>query len=292
MTSCSEKQRPPNGCDMLDQRMFKNLASVKKGIWVPRCEQEVAGTSYPADGHKHYFSLEEKSFWFEHRNRCIVAILRRFPPQGCLLDVGGGNGYVSLGIQNAGFPVVMLESGINGVMNAHSRGVVNIIHSTFEDAQFPRTSIGSVGMFDVLEHIEDDYSFLLRVRRCIVASGKLYITVPAHRYLWSSMDADAGHFRRYSAASLERMLRKAGFKVIYCSYFFSGLSIPILFCRTLPTFFKLPPTLRVSDTPASHKKRQGFLGSLIAWHWKREIEALKAGKVVCGSSIVAVAEAA
>jgi hypothetical protein len=207
------------------------------------------------------------------------------------LDVGGGNGYVSLAIQNAGFPVVMIESGIDGVMNAHRRGVVNVIHATFQDAQFPRASIGSVGMFDVLEHIEDDYSFLLTVRGCMVESGKLYVTVPAHRYLWSSTDVDAGHFRRYSAASLESVLRKAGFQVMYCSYFFFGLSIPIFFCRTLPTLFKLPSTLLISDTESSHRKRQGITGRFIAGRLKHELDRLKTRKMMFGSSIVAVAEA-
>jgi hypothetical protein len=43
-----------------------------------------------------------RSFWFLHRNRCIVSLVRRFAPDGRFLDIGGGNGYVARGLVAAG----------------------------------------------------------------------------------------------------------------------------------------------------------------------------------------------
>ena len=41
--------------------------------------------------------------------------MRRFPPPGTVFDVGGGNGFVTLAIQNAGMDAVLVEPGPEGV---------------------------------------------------------------------------------------------------------------------------------------------------------------------------------
>jgi hypothetical protein len=41
------------------------------------------------------FALEDSSFWFAHRNACLLAVLRQFPTIGPFFDVGGGNGFVA-----------------------------------------------------------------------------------------------------------------------------------------------------------------------------------------------------
>ena len=139
---------------MLDPVLTKNLVLAENGIWT---SPKISNVSYPKAAHEALFSVEDDSFWFQHRNNCIVAILRRFPPNQYIVDVGGGNGYVSLGIQHAGFRVILLEPGIQAVMNAHSRGIRDILHTTFQDAAFPESSVDSICLFDVLEHIEHYY---------------------------------------------------------------------------------------------------------------------------------------
>jgi SAM-dependent methyltransferase len=272
---------------MIDPVITQNLISVKNGVWK---STKISDVSYPADAHRYLYSVEENSFWFKHRNNCIVSILQRFPHKHYIIDVGGGNGYVSLGIQNAGFKIIMLESGSDGVMNAQKRGIRYIFHTTFQDANFPDSSVDSIGLFDVLEHIEDDHTFLTIAHKCMKQGGRLYITVPAHRYLWSWMDTQAGHFRRYSIASLTKLLGKSRFKVTYISYFFSGLSLPIFFSRTLPSLFKLPQSRSHEKKANTHRTRTGLVGIILDWHWKREIRRLQTGKILHGSSIIAVAE--
>src|SRR5258707_915419 len=49
------------------------------GIWTDAAARDLA---YRKDGHDRYFKLEDESFWFKHRNACIVAALKRFPPPG------------------------------------------------------------------------------------------------------------------------------------------------------------------------------------------------------------------
>ncbi len=45
--------------------------------------------------------------------------------------------------------------------------------------------IGAIGLFDVLEHIENEAGFLKQLREVLKTGGRLYLTVPAFRWLWS-----------------------------------------------------------------------------------------------------------
>jgi hypothetical protein len=79
------------------------------GIWYAPGQ----AVDYPEDGHSACFAVEDDSFWFAHRNRCIQALLEHVPPPpgGPLFDIGGGNGFVALGLQRPDRPVVLIEPG-------------------------------------------------------------------------------------------------------------------------------------------------------------------------------------
>jgi SAM-dependent methyltransferase len=55
---------------------------------------------------------------------------------------------------------------------------------------------------DVLEHIEDDKAELERAFAHLNPGGRLVVMSPAHQWLFSALDEAAGHFRRYTSASL------------------------------------------------------------------------------------------
>ena len=59
---------------------------------------------------------------------------------------------------------------------------------------------------DVLEHIEDDRTELMDAATRLADNGALIILAPAHQWLFSEFDSGVGHFRRYSAASLEAVV--------------------------------------------------------------------------------------
>jgi SAM-dependent methyltransferase len=66
---------------------------------------------------------------------------------------------------------------------------------------------------NVLEHIEDHEKALSHIRQLLKPSGTLIILVPAHPALYSGLDEDLGHFRRYSRDELLRVHQAAGFQV-------------------------------------------------------------------------------
>lgn len=98
-----------------------------------------------------------------------------------------------------------------------------LIEGTIDDvpAGSPWDGIFSI---NVLEHIERDreelkkYAALLRNRH-----GNLCLFVPARQEIYSSIDKDFGHFRRYSRPELKQKLVEAGFQILRLHYYnFAG----------------------------------------------------------------------
>jgi len=194
--------------------------------------------SYPVRGNDIYFELEDKSFWFCHRNDCIVELMKGFPPRGIVYDVGGGNGCVAKALEDHGLQTVLVEPGESGIANAKKRGLKNMICSRLEELELPPYSLPAIGLFDVIEHIENPTEFLRTISLLLVPGGMLYITVPAFHFLWSEDDDMAGHFQRYSLKSIRNLLEENGFCVQYGTYIFSILPFPIFLFRSLPSKFK------------------------------------------------------
>ena len=64
----------------------------------------------------------------------------------------------------------------------------------------------SVLYIDVLEHIEHDADELVAARRHLRAGGHLVVLSPAHQWLFTPFDRAIGHFRRYSASTLQAVV--------------------------------------------------------------------------------------
>jgi len=208
----------------------KGLDQTDESWWTSSHTREL---SYPDGEHAHLALIEDQSFWFAHRNRCLAHWIDLDRPPSSLLEVGAGNGFATKGLRDAGFPAVALEPSIEGARNALHRGLDPVVCSTLEDAEFPPESIPALGLFDVLEHIEDRDALLGHIRSRLWPKGRLYITVPAMSALWSSEDERAGHFLRYSTDTLREELERHGFEIRSMSYFFSFLIPPVFMFRVM-----------------------------------------------------------
>lgn len=261
----------------------------KDGIFYSK---EKAAISYPEKGNDNYYQIEDMSFWFNHRNDCIKDVVRKYNNNRFFFDIGGGNGFVAKGLEDAGIPTALLDPGVKGCINAKNRKLKHIICSTLEDARFPASSMESIGLFDVVEHIEDDRAFLKNIHQILQPGGMVFLTVPAYSFLWSVEDMDAGHYRRYTLSQMERRLKDIGFTLVYSTYIFSLLPIPVFLLRTLPSklgFYKKPAEL--NELKSSHSVRNGFLSKIIDKLWKCELKWIQKGrKIPFGGSCLVVAK--
>ena len=248
--------------------------------------------SYPDEGNEACFKVEDQSFWFRHRNDCIVELIRQFPPsrKGPIFDVGGGNGFVAKGLIDAGWEVVLVEPGQSGVTNAKKRGVAHVVCGTTHSAGFENGSISAIGVFDVVEHIDDDNKFLSHLCDLLENKGMLYLSVPAYNFLWSHEDVEAGHFRRYTLGQLQNILASTGFKLVFRTYIFGFLPLAVLLFRTLPYRAGLYVKANEKISPQDHVIRKGIFSWLLAYYQRWELQRLKQNKCLpVGGSCLVVA---
>ena len=264
-----------------------SLTRNSDGIYTSRGSHEV---SYAEDGHDTCFNVEDHSFWFQHRNNCIASTVAKHPYKGALLDIGGGNGYVAKRLVEEGRDVVLLEPGMVGARNARrSRSLEHVVCATIEDAGFHPGSFGALGMFDVIEHIDDDRGFLENSAELLAREGRLYLTVPCHDWLWSTADVDAGHYRRHTMDSLRHLLDGL-FRIDYMSYFFRPLVAPEYLLRALPYRMGLLRNRGVLSTEAEHGSGNGLATRGVAYLLRREAMKIAAGESIrAGASCLVAA---
>ena len=261
----------------------------KDGIFFSKNINEI---SYPVGGHDVCFSLEDNSFWFKHRNNCVISLVKRYAKDKPFFDIGGGNGFVSKGLEENEIQTCLVEPGIQGCLNAKKRGLTNIVCSDLENVGFKAGSIPSVGLFDVIEHIENDIDFLSKVNSILTdADGYAFITVPAYQFLWSKEDSEAGHFRRYTLRNFRKRLNRSGFEMVYSTYIFSFLVLPILFFRTLPNLFGFAKST-VEKTQKEHNVNEGgFTNKLLTRLLQFEVKQIENNKkILFGGSCLVVAK--
>lgn len=266
-----------------------NLEMREPDVWFARSQSDI---SYPTEANAWCFDVEQHSFWFRHRNEYIGAALKRFPPSGAIFDIGGGNGFVTQAMRTMGFYAILVEPGVDGVRNALRRGIRPVICATLEDADFYPKMIPAVGLFDVVEHIEDDVAFLTTIHRLLRPGGRLYLTTPAYNLLWSDEDEYAGHYRRYTRRRLARALTEAGFQVEYVTHVFALLPAPIFFLRALPCRLGLRRGISIEREHHEHRQAGGLAGAVIERIHQAELRAIeRAMSIPFGGSCMAVARA-
>lgn len=277
---------------MIDiQTISKGLELGEDGIWY---SEETENISYPKDSNQACYSVEENSFWFRHRNNSILSVIKTYPPEnkGTIFDIGGGNGFVASGLSSAGFDVALVEPGITGAAQAKKRGLKNVICATTNTAKFKQQSLSAVGLFDVIEHIEDDLYFLKSIKKLIKERGYLYVTVPSYPFLWSDEDIIAGHFRRYTVKSISEVLKSAGFRIEFATYIFRLLPLPTFIMRALPHRLGLSKEKKKDDDfYRDHAVKGGVIGKALDLLLQPEIRNLNKKKSMAfGGSCLIVAK--
>jgi SAM-dependent methyltransferase len=257
-------------------QISRNLEQTADGEWRSK---SLSTVSYPEWGNQACFDVEDSSFWFRHRNACILEAVSQYPPAGPLFDIGGGNGFVARAMQDAGLEVVLVEPGAAGIVNARRRGIQRVVHATLEDARFIPGSLPAIGLFDVVEHMEDDHKFLETIRIHLSSHGRIYLTVPAYQALWSEADVVAGHYRRYSRRVLRELLERVGFEVELATGFFRFLPPAILAMRVIPyrLGWKTLPEAQDVDTKMvrQHQVKNGLVGRTLSWIQQREVTGIR-----------------
>ena len=175
--------------------------------------------------------VEDRHFWFRTRRATILDALKAAVPDWRtrpLFDVGCGTGGLLAYLGRRGVPIAG-ACDVYGEALATARGRLDAPLLLVDDGAPPPLGGGQamIGMFDVLEHIEDDAAVLRWVYSVLAPGGILFLTVPAHPFLFGEMDRLARHFRRYRRRELRARLEAAGLEALRVTHFMGAL-VPVL----------------------------------------------------------------
>ncbi len=115
------------------------------------------------------------------------------------------------------------------------------LRSILEKSQFVTKSsivdlnqkFGLIYSSNVLEHIQNDDEVLADLISKLIPGGYLAIYVPAFPMLFSNLDRNVGHFRRYTKLDLTTKVEGAGFEIVRVEYSDSLGFLATLLLKTL-----------------------------------------------------------
>jgi ubiquinone/menaquinone biosynthesis C-methylase UbiE len=169
------------------------------------------------------YQIEDRHFWFRTRQAFVSAlteqIIADFPPGYRVMEIGCGTGNLLKALESTcrNGVVFGLDLFWEGLAFAQQRTTAGLIQARAECMPFCNNQFDLIGMFDVLEHLENDEGILTSIQQMLKPGGKLLLTVPAHGELWSTFDLISYHQRRYEPSDLKAKLIKSGFSVEYMS---------------------------------------------------------------------------
>lgn len=170
-------------------------------------------------------------WWYRGRQAALRALGTRVKcaPRGRGLDYGAGFGDmypVFTGCDTVDAYEVLPE----GRAACTTRGYAHV-HE--EEGGIRAGTYDHIGLFDVLEHIEDDEATMRYIYDLLTPGGVVIGTVPAYPFLFGKHDAENNHYRRYMKRGLAQMLTRAGFTVRAISYWNTTLFPVALLLRLL-----------------------------------------------------------
>jgi SAM-dependent methyltransferase len=197
-------------------------------------------------------AVAARHFWFRARNDLIAWAFRASLPAGRparVLEVGCGTGIVLSRLVAEGLAAEGADLLPEALDRCRARLPVPLWRVDARRLPFV-AEFDAAGLFDCLEHFEDEAPVLAGIHASLRPGGLVVITVPALPGLWSGMDAWSHHRRRYTRASASAAVRRAGFEVVRAAYF-NGVLLPAVWLqrRVLPRWrpfdrdraFRVPP---------------------------------------------------
>jgi|688.fasta_scaffold222503_3 SAM-dependent methyltransferase len=235
--------------------------------------------TFPKSRLKVLAGLQQHHFWHSPRRVLIGKIINYYRPitSSRFVDVGCGNGSLVTHLRRIGINAFGIDP------YAETVGLDPQIFrvGTTDRLPFSSESLPMVGLFDVLEHVDDNIC-LEEVSRVLIPGGLLFVSVPAIPWLWSERDVRAGHRRRYTRASLRIAIESAGLRVVDI-FGYQALLLPLL------VLSRLRPRQHASSTAAEDRPAPWLDRILSLSNWL-EVRVYPCLRPPLGSSLMAVCQ--
>ncbi|MBL0938218.1 MAG: class I SAM-dependent methyltransferase [Gemmatimonadaceae bacterium] len=224
---------------------------------------------------------ERDHWWFRGRRFFIERAIRTLalPANARVLDAGCGSG--------GNLPLLAQFGSVWGFeYDADARAVAATLPGVTIDGgalpspiPFEGVAFDLIGLFDVLEHLEEPVPSLSALGKRLSPNGALVITVPALPALWGPHDETHHHYRRYTAATLRAHVLEAGLQVEYLTYMNTVL-LPIAVLQRLKE--------RLFGYHVDALMPSPFVNQLLFRLWRLERFFIPSGRLPIGLSLLAV----
>ena len=187
---------------------------------------------------------EASHFWFRGFRYFVTPLLRQ-ATNGVsdvrLLDCGCGTG-ANLGLLARFGRAYGFDMSAAGLNIGREHGRTRLVRATVAAIPFPDNAFDVVTSFDVLYALESEVekSAVAEMYRVARPGGFLVVNVAAMKALSGHHSVLSREVRRYSRASLERLLTGAGFTIARLTYTNASLFAPMLLVRAIQRMRQLP----------------------------------------------------
>jgi len=153
--------------------------------------------------------IEADHWWFVGKRHLLRSLLGDPRAGERVLDLGCGSGGIVRDLAPHCRCFGMDRSEL-GLRICRDRGFATLARGDLREIPFRSGSFDTVLLLDVIEHLDDDEGCLRRAAELLDVGGRIVVSVPAFRWLWSQHDVTFQHRRRYTARSLASVIRRAG----------------------------------------------------------------------------------
>ena len=150
--------------------------------------------------------------------------------QGSILEIGSGIGNISDFVVRDGYTVSLSdydEPYVDILSQKYKRcpNVQDVFRIDLEATNFfsahhaLEKKYDTIFLLNVIEHIRDHQKAILNCAYMLKPQGRLIVLAPAYPYLFSRLDQELGHHRRYTKNTMTNLLRQQGLTIVHRQYF-------------------------------------------------------------------------
>jgi SAM-dependent methyltransferase len=186
-------------------------------------------------------------WWFAAAHANLLALYRDCASAtgtasaSAVLDAGCGTGglLAKLGRQFPHNDVIGLDADAPAAIRAQAKSGRPVCAGSVNALPFADGIFAAIFSADVLCHrYVDEGAALAEFRRCLAPHGVLVLNLPAYHWMLSRHDTAVYNVRRYTRHTIARALYRAGFRLVFASYW-NALLFPLMVVSR-----KLLPVLR------------------------------------------------
>lgn len=237
---------PCTTCGTLDN--ITEFYPIKSGRFVRcnTCNLYFASPRYTKILNSFKENTTSDTLW-EAKNLNLIGRIREFnwilkklhklkPPGGKILDIGGYEGLFLYEARKFGWECFGVEPHIGGAKHAREKLKLDVRQCLLEQAGFEDSSFDVITMNATLEHVPNPSDIMKDLRRLIRNDGYILINVPVIPFYLNLIKAKwrmfiPGHMYFFSDSSLEALMKKHDFKIIYKCFVPKSVDLETIFER-------------------------------------------------------------